>query len=85
MGIYSSGIVMNLIFRFLRICSLCAAVQGLDELLVDGARIFYKMQVSIEDDNESVPAGLAKKSKLYKYILENYIYHIDLELMHAFP
>lgn len=46
-----------------RICSLCAAVQGMDETVVNGAQIFYKKEFSIDDDKDSVPADVAQRSK----------------------
>lgn len=40
-----------MLYAVITICSLCAAVQGMDETVVNGAQIFYKKQFGIGDDN----------------------------------
>ncbi|KAI1260780.1 hypothetical protein F5Y18DRAFT_419923 [Xylariaceae sp. FL1019] len=39
----------NMLYAVIVICSLCAAVQGMDETVVNGAQIFYKEQFHIGD------------------------------------
>ncbi|KAI0113753.1 hypothetical protein GGR51DRAFT_23344 [Nemania sp. FL0031] len=41
----------NMLYAVITICSLCAAVQGMDETVVNGAQIFYKDQFGIGDPN----------------------------------
>ena len=43
----------TMLYAVIVICSLCAAVQGMDETVVNGAQFFYKQQFGIGDD--SVP------------------------------
>lgn len=38
-----------MLYAVITICSLCAAVQGMDETVVNGAQIFYKEQFGIGD------------------------------------
>ncbi|KAK6081290.1 hypothetical protein SCUP515_02978 [Seiridium cupressi] len=52
----------NMLYAVIVICSLCAAVQGMDETVVNGAQIFYKVQFGIEDSKEKVAADLAQKT-----------------------
>ncbi|KAK9417522.1 putative Major facilitator superfamily (MFS) profile domain-containing protein [Seiridium unicorne] len=52
----------NMLYAVIVICSLCAAVQGMDETVVNGAQIFYKVQFGIEDSKEKVAADLAQKN-----------------------
>lgn len=41
------------LYAVIVICSLSAAVQGMDETVVNGAQIFYKAAFKIDDDNSS--------------------------------
>ncbi|TGJ85376.1 hypothetical protein E0Z10_g3390 [Xylaria hypoxylon] len=41
----------TMLYAVIIICSLCAAVQGMDETVVNGAQIFYKEQFGIGDPN----------------------------------
>ncbi|KAH8161293.1 hypothetical protein CIB48_g6957 [Xylaria polymorpha] len=41
----------TMLYAVITICSLCAAVQGMDETVVNGAQIFYKEQFGIGDPN----------------------------------
>ncbi|KAI1117526.1 hypothetical protein F5Y14DRAFT_352756 [Nemania sp. NC0429] len=43
----------NMLYAVITICSLCAAVQGMDETVVNGAQIFYKTQFGIGDENST--------------------------------
>ncbi|KAK9778806.1 putative Major facilitator superfamily (MFS) profile domain-containing protein [Seiridium cardinale] len=52
----------SMLYAVIVICSLCAAVQGMDETVVNGAQIFYKVQFGIEDSKEKVAADLAQKN-----------------------
>jgi hypothetical protein len=40
-----------MLYAVVVICSLCAAVQGMDETVVNGGQIFYKKQFGIGDEN----------------------------------
>ncbi|KAI0900800.1 hypothetical protein F4806DRAFT_491688 [Annulohypoxylon nitens] len=42
-----------MLYAVIVICSLCAAVQGMDETVVNGAQGFYKKQFGIDDSNSS--------------------------------
>ncbi|KAF2994768.1 hypothetical protein E8E14_001894 [Neopestalotiopsis sp. 37M] len=52
----------KMLYAVIVICSLCAAVQGMDETVVNGAQIFYKKEFSIDDDKDSVPADVAQRN-----------------------
>ncbi|KAI1873404.1 hypothetical protein JX265_005026 [Neoarthrinium moseri] len=41
----------TMLYAVIVICSLCAAVQGMDETVVNGAQIFYKVQFGIDDSD----------------------------------
>ncbi|KAI0472455.1 sugar transporter-domain-containing protein [Xylaria cf. heliscus] len=41
----------TMLYAVITICSLCAAVQGMDETVVNGAQIFYQKQFGIGDPN----------------------------------
>jgi hypothetical protein len=41
----------TMLYAVITICSLCAAVQGMDETVVNGAQIFYKKEFGIGDPN----------------------------------
>lgn len=43
----------TMLYAVIVICSLCAAVQGMDETVVNGAQGFYKKQFGIDDSNSS--------------------------------
>ncbi|KAK1772553.1 putative mfs sugar transporter protein [Phialemonium atrogriseum] len=43
----------SMLYWVIVICSLCAAVQGMDETVVNGAQSFYKVQFGIGDPNSS--------------------------------
>ncbi|PQE25593.1 MFS sugar transporter protein [Rutstroemia sp. NJR-2017a BBW] len=48
----------KLLYLVVVLCSLCAAVQGMDETVVNGAQIFYARQFGIADPNNSLHAWL---------------------------
>ncbi|KAM3071478.1 hypothetical protein ACMFMF_007949 [Clarireedia jacksonii] len=48
----------RLLYLVVVLCSLCAAVQGMDETVVNGAQIFYARQFGIADSNDSLHAWL---------------------------
>ncbi|KAH9908125.1 sugar transporter-domain-containing protein [Xylariomycetidae sp. FL2044] len=52
----------TMLYAVIVICSLCAAVQGMDETVVNGAQIFYKVQFGIDDDEEVVGAEAARRN-----------------------
>ncbi|KAI4600293.1 hypothetical protein KJ359_000647 [Pestalotiopsis sp. 9143b] len=52
----------TMLYAVIVICSLCAAVQGMDETVVNGAQIFYKKEFSIDDDKDTVSAELAQRT-----------------------
>ncbi|KAI0882527.1 uncharacterized protein GGS22DRAFT_45889 [Annulohypoxylon maeteangense] len=41
----------GMLYAVVVICSLCAAVQGMDETVVNGAQVFYKIQFGINDED----------------------------------
>ncbi|KAI1388728.1 uncharacterized protein F4822DRAFT_429344 [Hypoxylon trugodes] len=41
----------TMLYAVIVICSLCAAVQGMDETVVNGAQSFYKVEFGIDDPN----------------------------------
>ncbi|KAI1083936.1 hypothetical protein F5B20DRAFT_359587 [Whalleya microplaca] len=41
----------SMLYSVIIICSLCAAVQGMDETVVNGAQFFYKTEFGIDDDS----------------------------------
>ncbi|KAI1344080.1 hypothetical protein F5Y15DRAFT_369008 [Xylariaceae sp. FL0016] len=41
----------SMLYAVISICSLCAAVQGMDETVVNGAQYFYKADFGIDDEN----------------------------------
>lgn len=43
----------SLFIKVILLCSVCAAVQGVDESVVNGAQIFYARQFGIDDPNSS--------------------------------
>lgn len=43
----------RLLYLVIILCSVCAAVQGMDETVVNGAQIFYSQQFGIGDKNSS--------------------------------
>ncbi|KAI1210457.1 uncharacterized protein F4807DRAFT_67183 [Annulohypoxylon truncatum] len=43
----------GMLYAVIVICSLCAAVQGMDETVVNGAQGFYKKEFGIDDTNSS--------------------------------
>lgn len=43
----------RLLYLVMILCSVCAAVQGMDETVVNGAQIFYSKQFGIDDPNSS--------------------------------
>ncbi|XDG03259.1 hypothetical protein ABKA04_002874 [Annulohypoxylon sp. FPYF3050] len=43
----------SMLYAVIVICSLCAAVQGMDETVVNGAQGFYKKQFGIDDSSSS--------------------------------
>lgn len=44
----------GMLYAVITICSLCAAVQGMDETVVNGAQIFYKEQFGIGDPDSQL-------------------------------
>ncbi|KAI1192983.1 hypothetical protein F5X97DRAFT_55433 [Nemania serpens] len=58
----------SMLYAVITICSLCAAVQGMDETVVNGAQIFYKEQFGIGDDNSQRDSWLVGLVNAAPYI-----------------
>ncbi|KAI1167199.1 hypothetical protein F5B18DRAFT_659266 [Nemania serpens] len=58
----------TMLYAVITICSLCAAVQGMDETVVNGAQIFYKKQFGIGDDNSQRDSWLVGLVNAAPYI-----------------
>ncbi|KAI5928028.1 sugar transporter-domain-containing protein [Camillea tinctor] len=57
-----------MLYAVIVICSLCAAVQGMDETVVNGAQFFYKDFFGIGDDNSQRDAWLLGLTNSAPYI-----------------
>ncbi|KAI1816382.1 sugar transporter-domain-containing protein [Poronia punctata] len=57
-----------MLYAVIVICSLCAAVQGMDETVVNGAQIFYKEQFGIGDENSQRDSWLVGLVNAAPYI-----------------
>ncbi|KAI1325861.1 sugar transporter-domain-containing protein [Xylariaceae sp. FL0255] len=57
-----------MLYAVIIICSLCAAVQGMDETVVNGAQIFYKKEFGIADDNSQRDSWLVGLVNAAPYI-----------------
>ncbi|KAI3327899.1 hypothetical protein HD806DRAFT_339226 [Xylariaceae sp. AK1471] len=58
----------NMLYAVITICSLCAAVQGMDETVVNGAQIFYTKQFGIGDPNSQRDSWLTGLVNAAPYI-----------------
>ncbi|KAJ3558164.1 hypothetical protein NPX13_g9769 [Xylaria arbuscula] len=58
----------TMLYAVIIICSLCAAVQGMDETVVNGAQIFYKVQFGIGDENSQRDSWLVGLVNAAPYI-----------------
>ncbi|GAW15377.1 hypothetical protein ANO14919_047860 [Xylariales sp. No.14919] len=58
----------TMLYAIITICSLCAAVQGMDETVVNGAQIFYKVQFGIGDPNSQRDSWLVGLVNAAPYI-----------------
>lgn len=57
-----------MLYAVISVCSLCAAVQGMDETVVNGAQIFYKVQFHIDDPNSQRDSWLVGLVNAAPYI-----------------
>ncbi|KAJ8126421.1 hypothetical protein O1611_g7218 [Lasiodiplodia mahajangana] len=58
----------SMLYAVITICSLCAAVQGMDETVVNGAQIFYRDQFGIGDPNSQRDSWLVGLVNAAPYI-----------------
>ncbi|KAI1430662.1 hypothetical protein GGR50DRAFT_698783 [Xylaria sp. CBS 124048] len=58
----------RMLYIVISICSLCAAVQGMDETVVNGGQIFYKKQFGIGDDTSQRDSWLVGLVNAAPYI-----------------
>ncbi|KAI0445585.1 sugar transporter-domain-containing protein [Xylaria telfairii] len=63
----------TMLYAVITICSLCAAVQGMDETVVNGAQIFYKEQFGIGDPNSQRDSWLVGLVNAAPYISSAFI------------
>lgn len=60
----------RLLYLVIILCSTCAAVQGMDETVVNGAQIFYSAQFGIGDKSSSRDSWLVGLVNSAPYVLE---------------
>ncbi|KAI1428825.1 hypothetical protein F5Y12DRAFT_799896 [Xylaria sp. FL1777] len=63
----------TMLYAVIVICSLCAAVQGMDETVVNGAQIFYKVQFGIGDPNSQRDSWLVGLVNAAPYISSAFV------------
>lgn len=60
----------SLFIKVILLCSVCAAVQGVDESVVNGAQIFYARLFGIDDENSSLDPWLLGITNGAPYVLD---------------
>ncbi|KAI1754741.1 hypothetical protein F4782DRAFT_491366 [Xylaria castorea] len=63
----------RMLYAVITICSLCAAVQGMDETVINGAQIFFKDQFGIGDPNSQRDSWLLGLVNAAPYIASAFI------------